>query len=257
MLLAIDIGNSEVTVGLFKEKELKGEWRVSSDLDKTPDEYGILISALLKSNGFTSTRISGVILSSVVPRLTSVFQNISEKYFSIMVPMQVTHRLETGLNIQYDRPEEIGVDRIVNATAAYHLYGGPVVIVDLGTATTFCVVSEKGEYLGGAIAPGLNLSLEALYSHAAKLPRIKIAKPSCVIGKDTHSSVQSGSVFGYVGLIDGMVRRIHHEIGSKAHVIGTGGLAKLIASECETISHVRQTLTLEGLMIIYGMNRNS
>ncbi len=254
MLLVCDIGNTEIVFGLFKESASIGQWRISTDLHKTSDEYGILLTHLLESQMEPVSQINGVIFSSVVPPLTPVFQSMIEEYFAIL-PMIVSEKLKTGLTIRYENPKEVGSDRIVNAAAAYNFYGGPLVIVDLGTATTFCVVSEGGDYLGGAIAPGLILSIEALFSRTAKLPRIELAKPDNVIGKDTTASMQSGSFFGYVGLINEIVQRIHAELGVEARVIATGGLSELIAPECKTITTIRPTLTLEGLMIIYSMNR--
>ncbi len=253
MLLVIDIGNSDVVFGIFKEKTLVGTWRIASDLHKASDEYGMLMCNLLTSHGISADAIKGVILSSVVPPLTPLFQEMSQRYFSID-PMIVSDLLKTGLTIQYDNPKEVGSDRIVNAAAAYQLYGGPLVIVDLGTATTFCVVSETGAYLGGVIAPGMALSAEALVKRAAKLPEVALKRPTQVIGSDTVGSMQSGFFFGTVGLIDEIVKRIHDEIGKKTVVIATGGLAALVAGDCKSISKIRPTLTLEGLMIIYGMN---
>ncbi len=253
MLLVIDIGNTHVVFGIFKNEKLVGEWRIATHLHKTSDEYGILFADLLKAGKITVSKIKGAILSSVVPPLTPVFQEMTERYFSLAA-MVVTHTLKTGLKIQYDHPKEVGADRIVNAAAAYRLFGGPVVIVDLGTATTFCVVSEGGDYLGGAIAPGLTISAEALFARAAKLPRIELSKPKSVIGRDTVTSMQSGIIFGYVGLVNEIVHRIQAEIGREALVVATGGLSSLIASECKTISKVRPTLTLEGLMIIFKLN---
>lgn len=253
MLLVIDIGNTHVVFGVFKNEKLIGEWRIATHLHKTSDEYGILFTDLLTAGKVRPSRLKGAILSSVVPPLTPIFQEMSEKYFNLKA-MVVTHALKTGLKIQYDHPKEVGADRIVNAAAAYRLYGGPVIIVDLGTATTFCVVSEKGEYLGGAIAPGLMISADALFARAAKLPRVELSKPKSVIGRDTVTSMQSGMIFGYVGLVNEIVSRIHAELGREGRVVATGGLSALIASECKTISTVRPTLTLEGLMIIYKMN---
>lgn len=253
MLLAIDIGNTDLVLGLFKEKKLMGTWRVASDPDKTTDEYGILLCSLLQHQGHQPSAIKRVIVSSVVPPLTPVLQSVSEKYFS-GPPMVVTCALKTGLTIKYTRPEEVGADRIVNAAAAFHLYGGPIVIVDLGTATTFCVVTEKGEYLGGAIAPGMALSADALFHRTAKLPKIELAKPESIIGRDTATSMQSGVFFGYIGLINEIVDRILKDIGNEVRVVATGGLAGLIAPECRSISMILPTLTLEGLMIIYNMN---
>ncbi len=253
MLLAIDIGNTDLVFGLFEEKKLIETWRIASDTRKTADEYGILLCGLLQYKGQAPASIDQVILSSVVPPLTPIFQTLSKKYFS-KEPMVVTADLKTGLTIKYTRPEEVGSDRIVNAAAAYRLYGGPLVIVDLGTATTFCAVTQKGEYLGGAIAPGMALSADALFKRTAKLPKIEVAKPESVIGKDTVQSMQSGLFFGYIGLINEIVDRIQQEIGSEAQVLATGGLAGLIAPECRSISLVLPTLTLEGLMIIYHLN---
>ena len=253
MLLVIDIGNTHVVFGIFKNEKWVGEWRIATHLHKTSDEYGILFTDLLNSGKVTPSKIKGAILSSVVPPLTPIFQEMTEKYF-LLKAMVVTHDLKTGLKIRYDHPKEVGADRIVNAVAAYHFFGGPVIIVDFGTATTFCVVSEKGEYLGGAIAPGLMISADALFSRAAKLPRVELVKPKSVIGKDTVTSMQSGMIFGYVGLVNEIVRRIQEEIGREALVVATGGLSRLIASECKAISKVRPTLTLEGLMIIFKMN---
>lgn len=256
MLLALDIGNTNVVFGVFNKEKLLGEWRVSTRLHKTSDEYGVLLRDLLTAQKINSSKIKGAILSSVVPPLTPVFQEMAEKHFGVRA-MVVSHRLKTGLRIQYDQPGEIGADRIVNAVAAYHLYGGPVIIVDFGTATTFCVVSEKGDYLGGAIAPGLMISADALFSRAAKLPRVELTKPKSVIGKDTVSSMQSGMIFGYVGLVDEIIRRIRQELGKELQVVATGGLSTLISPECKTIAKIRPTLTLEGLMIIYKMNQPS
>lgn len=253
MLLVIDVGNTNVAFGIFKGKDLIGEWRVATHLHKTADEYGILLVDLLQAQKMAPSKVKGAILSSVVPPLTPVFQEMARKYFS-QEAMVVTHSLKTGIRIHYDQPKEIGADRIVNAAAAYHLYGGPVVIVDFGTATTFCVVSESGDYLGGAIAPGLVISADALFSRAAKLPRVELIKPKSIIGRDTVSSMQSGMIFGYVGLVNEIVHRIHREIGTEALVVATGGLSSLIAPECNVIQKIRPTLTLEGLMIIYGLN---
>jgi type III pantothenate kinase len=253
MLLVIDVGNTNVVFGIFQQKKLVGEWRVATHLHKTADEYGILLIDLLLAQKIPVSKVKGAILSSVVPPLTPVFQEMTRKYFSLET-MVVTHALETGLQIKYDQPKEIGADRIVNAAAAYRLYGGPVIIVDFGTATTFCVVSETGDYLGGAIAPGLIISADALFSRAAKLPRVELTKPKKMIGRDTVSSMQSGMIFGYVGLVNEIVRRIHREIGTEAQVVATGGLSSLIAPECDTIQKVRPALTLEGLMIIYNLN---
>src|SRR3989338_953369 len=242
MLLVIDIGNTTVVFGVFKKGRLIGEWRIATRHHKTSDEYGILLLDLLNAQKVPYSKIDGAILSSVVPPLTPVFQEMTEKYFG-QETMVVSHTLKTGLKIEYENPKEVGADRIVNAAAAYHLYGGPVIIVDFGTATTFCVVSKKGGYLGGAIAPGLMISAEALFTRAAKLPRVELVKPKNVIGKDTISSMQSGMIFGYIGLVDEIIRRIMGELGQKPLVVATGGLSRRIGSECAAISKIRPTLT--------------
>ncbi len=254
ILLALDVGNTNIVSGVFKGEKLLGERRLETIPHQTRDEYANFLSDFLSSLELTFTEISDVILSSVVPKLSPVFRQLTEQYTSSKA-LVVSHSIKTGLKIQSRHPEEVGADRIVNAAAAYHLYGGPVVIVDFGTATTFCVVSREGGYEGGAIAPGLSLSADALFSNAAKLPRVALKKPAMAIGKETLSSMQSGIIFGHVGLVNELLTRIHSEIGRETPVVATGGLAGFIASECPLISEIRPTLTLEGLMIIYRMNR--
>ena len=253
MLLVIDIGNTEIVSGLFKGETLAGQWRIATHLHKTADEYGLQLLQLLKIRHYAADQIDGVIVSSVVPPLTSIFVEMIAHYFSVH-PMIVSEKLKTGLTIRYENPREVGADRIVNAAAAFDLYGGPLIIVDLGTATTFCAVNEAGDYLGGAIAPGMALSAEALVNRAAKLPRVELCQPETIIGQDTVSSIQSGLFFGYVGLINEIIQRINQEMGTKPQVIATGGLVGLIASECRGITKIHPTLTLQGLMIIYKMN---
>lgn len=253
MLFVIDIGNTEIVAGLFEKEVLVGQWRISTHLHKTADEYGLQVLQLLETQNYTATQVDGVILSSVVPPLSTIFQDMIACYFSL-TPIIVSEKIETGLTICYENPGEVGADRLVNAAAAYHLYGGPLIIVDLGTATTFCAISKQGDYLGGAIAPGMALSAEALVNRAAKLPRVALRKPACVIGKDTVSSMQSGIFFGYIGLINEIIHRIHQETGVQSKVLATGGLSGLIAPECHSISKIHPTLTLQGLMIIYRMN---
>ncbi len=253
MLLVIDIGNTEIVAGLFEKEDLLGQWRISTHLHKTADEYGLQLLQLLKIQTDAATQIDGVIFSSVVPPLTAIFKEMIGSYFS-QTPLIVSEKTKTGLQIRCDNPKEVGADRLVNAAAAYHLYGGPLIIVDLGTATTFCAITQQGEYLGGAIAPGMALSAEALVNRAAKLPRVELKKPETAIGKDTVSSMQSGVFFGYIGLINEMIQRIDAETDTSSQVIATGGLAPLIAPECHRISKIHPTLTLQGLMIIYGMN---
>ncbi len=254
MLLTLDIGNTHVVLGVFKKDKLLGEWRIATHLHKTADEYGLLVVNLLALSKITPRQITGAILSSVVPPLTPLFQGMVKQYFK-QDPLTVTASLKTGIRIRYDHPDEIGADRIANAAAGYHLFGGPLIIVDFGTATTFCVISKSGDYLGGAIAPGLILSAEALSTRTAKLPKIALAKPASVIGKDTISGMQSGLIFGYIGLVDALIQRIQGELGTVTEVIATGGLCALMAPECKTIKKIQPALTLEGLMIIYNLNR--
>ena len=254
MLLTIDIGNSNIVLGLFQKKQLMGEWRISSHPHKTVDEYAIMMEDLFSLKKVLPEEIDGVILSSVVPPLTPIFKEIATKYFHAKA-MVVTHHLKLGLTFQYENPGEIGADRIVNAVAGYQIYGGPLIIVDFGTATTFCSLSKKGCYRGGVIAPGLSISAEALFQRAAKLPRIELIKPEKVIGKDTITSMQSGIIFGYAGLVEKTIERIKMETREKATVIATGGLAGLIAPETTSIDKLHPHLTLEGLKIIYELNR--
>lgn len=253
MLLAIDIGNTSIVLGVFEEERLLSSWRLSTRPDRTSDEYGALILNLLMINGLKAKGIDGIILSSVVPPLTPVFEEIAEKYFD-KKPMIVSSKLDTGIKILYKKPEEVGADRIVNASAAYHIYGGPIIIVDFGTATTFCYVTTKGEYLGGVISPGIKISAEALFERAAKLPRINLSRPPKVIGDDTVTAMQSGIILGHAGIVDRIVEEIKAEVGENPYVIATGGLAELIAPEAKTIKEVRPSLTLEGLRIIYSRN---
>ncbi len=253
MLLAIDIGNTSIVIGLFKGENLSFSWRLSSRPERTFDEYGALILGLLAVNGLKSEDIDGVIFSSVVPPLTPVFEEMAKRYFNRR-PIVVSSELDTGIKILYKKPEEVGADRIVNAAAAYHIYGGPVIIVDFGTATTFCYVTSKGEYFGGVISPGLEISADALFERAAKLPRVSLSRPSKIIGDDTVTAMQAGLVIGHAGLVDRIVEEIKRDIGEELYVIATGGLAGLIAPESRAIKEVRPSLTLEGLRIIYSRN---
>lgn len=256
MLLAIDIGNTNIVWGVFDGDRLVADWRIGTDHSKTTDEYAILLLDLLRVEGISPDRVDGVILSSVVPPLTPLFEELAETYFH-RLPLNVSAEMETGLIIKYTNPREVGSDRIVNAAAAYRRYGGPLIIVDFGTATTFCAVTADGEYLGGAIAPGLRISAEALYARTAKLPKIELARPKSAIGQDTVASMQAGLVFGYAGLVDELVRRIQQELGRDCFVLATGGLAGLIAPESRSIREVRPQLTLEGLALLYALNRPS
>ena len=254
MLLAIDIGNTNVVCGLFEGPTLRAHWRLATESRRTDNEYGILLLNLLQNAGFTPDRITGCILSSVVPALTGTFDSLVQAYFH-RTPVIVGPETDSGLILRYANPKEIGSDRIVNAAAAHARYQSDLIIVDFGTATTFCAVTKSAEYLGGVIAPGLGISADALFSRTAKLPKVEIIRPKTVIGKDTIGGIQSGLLFGYVGLVDGIVRRMERELGRTSMVIATGGLATVIAQETETIREVLPFLTLEGLELLYHRNR--
>ncbi len=253
MLLAIDVGNTHIMLGVYREENILVYWRLATRKESTEDELGMVIKDLLHNSRINLPEISLIAISSVVPPLMYSLERMANKYFNLE-PLVVGPGIKTGLNIVTDNPREVGADRIVNAVAAYNLYNGPLIIVDFGTATTFCAVSKNGEYLGGVIAPGIGISLEALFDKAAKLPRVEIIRPPQVIGKDTVSSMQSGIVFGYVGQVDGIVRRMMKEFPEVPKVIATGGFASMIARESETICKVNSLLTLEGLRIISKMN---
>jgi type III pantothenate kinase len=254
MLLAIDIGNTNVVLGVFDKDKLVENWRVGTNAQITPDEYAMTFKDLFNFAGIEFKLITGVIISTVVPPLLPVMTEMSRKYFRIE-PMIVTHEIKSGITIRYDNPKEVGADRIVNAAAAYKIYGGPIIIVDFGTATTFCAVTKDGEYLGGAITPGVKISAEALFQRASKLPRVELTKPPKVIGTDTISAMQAGIIYGYAGLVDGIVERMKKELSSHAKVVATGGLAELVSPETKTIQEVKPHLTLEGLRLLYEINR--
>ena len=256
MLLAIDIGNTNVVAGVFEGPTLLSHWRLATDPKKTADEYGVLCLSLMARSGRVPEHITGAIISSVVPALTETFESMIETSFGC-TPITVSSDLETGLTLKYLNPKEIGSDRIVNAAAAYEKFRRDLIIVDFGTATTFCAVSGTGEYLGGVIAPGLGISAEALFSRAAKLSKVELARPKTVIGTDTASSIQSGLIFGYAGLVDTLVQRIEIERGHSSFVIATGGLAQVIASEARSIQHIEPFLTLQGLELLYRRARRT
>lgn len=249
-LLALDVGNSNITAGAFVEGTLASSWRLSTDRQRTADEYGAMLTLLLSHAGITPGELAGVALCSVVPPLARTMDALLARYFPAPL-LTVDHDTDTGIRVSYNPPGDVGPDRIVNAAAAYHQHGGPCVIVDFGTATTFDVVSAAGEYQGGAISPGIGISLEALFARAARLPRIDLVRPPHVIGRTTRESMQSGIVFGFAGQVDAIVSRMCAELGPKTRVVATGGLAELIAPETESIQEVRPELTLEGLEIIW------
>jgi type III pantothenate kinase len=254
MLLAIDIGNTNVVLGVFDKGHLRESWRIGTKSSITADEYAVIVKDLFSFSGSDFRQIDGIIISTVVPPLLSIMTEMSRKYFKIE-PMVVTSELKTGITLSYENPREIGADRIVNAAAAFKLYGGPLIIIDFGTATTFCAVTANGEYLGGAITPGVKISAEALYQRAAKLPRVELTRPRTIIGRDTVSAMQAGILYGYAGLVDGIVERMKKELSPEARVIATGGLAELVTPETRSTIEVRPNLTLEGLQFIYDANR--
>ncbi|WP_130808062.1 type III pantothenate kinase [Senegalia massiliensis] len=255
MVLVIDVGNTNTVLGIYEGEELLKYWRISTDKNKTSDEYGMLIDRLFSYNGYKLTEVESVIISSVVPPLMYSLQAMSIKYCN-KEALVIGPGIKTGMNIIYDNPREVGADRIVNAVSAYRKYGGPVIIVDFGTATTFCAVSENGDYLGGVISPGIKISSEALFLRAAKLPKVELSKPEKVICRNTVNSMQSGIIFGYVGLVDHLVDRMKRELNlESAKVIATGGLSTLIAEESKNIDKVDKLLTLEGLRMIHEINK--
>lgn len=254
MLLVIDIGNTNIVYGIYDGEKLLHHWRVSTNRNSTADEYGVALRTLFTYAGFNHADIDAIAIASVVPPLNPAIEQMCRRYFGIE-PLVIGPGVKTGLPIRYENPREIGADRIVDAVAGYAKYGGPLIIVDFGTATTFGVISADGAYLGGAICPGVGTSTEALFQRAARLPRIELVKPKSVIGKNTVAGMQAGIIYGYVGLVDGIVRRIMAELGQKCRVVATGGLAELIAPETETIETVDQFLTLEGMRLVYLRNK--
>jgi type III pantothenate kinase len=257
LLLVIDVGNTNIVFGVYQDKELLYDWRIATEKDRTSDEYGLLFEQIFRYNGIDPKDVENVIISSVVPPLMHTLPAMSMKYFNIN-PIVVGPGVKTGMNIKYDNPREVGADRIVNAVAAYEKYGGPLIIVDFGTAITFCAVSKEGDYLGGAITPGIKISAEALFMRTAKLPKVEIAKPEKVIAKNTINSIQSGLVYGYIGLVDYIIEKMIDEMNSndnQVNIIATGGFSNLIASESKYIKKIDKFLTLDGLRIIYERNK--
>jgi type III pantothenate kinase len=254
MLLAIDIGNTNIVFGLYDGNDLIGHWRISTDHAKMPDEYGLLFMSMLAHKGFDVAAIDGICMSSVVPPLTEILQEMLDEYVGAET-LVVGGGVKTGVDIRYESPRDVGADRVVNAAAAQRFYGGPACVVDFGTGTTFDALSAKGEYLGGAIAPGIRVAAEALFQRTAKLPRIDLQRPPQAIGKNTPDAMRSGILFGYVALVEGMIARFRLELGPTMKTIATGGLARVIAQETTVIQHIDPWLTLKGLRIIYDLNR--
>lgn len=258
MLLVFDVGNTNIVIGVYKERKLLTDWRLSTTLQRSADEFGIAIINLFEKANLNYKEVDSVIVSSVVPNIMYSLEHGIRKYFKLE-PVIVGPGVKTGINIKYDNPKEVGADRIVNAVAAHELYRKPLVIIDFGTATTFCAVGENADYYGGAIVPGIRIASEALFERAARLPRIELVKPGHIICKNTVQSMQAGIIYGYIGQVDYIVNKMKGEMKklgqSNPYVVATGGLAKLVASESTTIEEVNPFLTLEGLRIIYEKNR--
>ncbi|TCP57687.1 pantothenate kinase [Tumebacillus sp. BK434] len=254
MILVLDVGNTNITLGVYKGNDLLYHWRIATIRERTEDELGILVKSLLADKGIAVGEINGIAISSVVPPLMFALERMSNKYFGHK-PIVIGPGVKTGLNIKYENPREVGADRIVNAVAAIEKYGYPLIIVDFGTATTFCVINDVGDYMGGVVAPGINISTEALFRHAAKLPRIEITRPASVVGRNTITSMQSGVLYGFTGQVDGIVSRIKKEFNLPFKVIATGGLASLISAESFEIEIQDDNLTLDGLRIIWDRNQ--
>jgi type III pantothenate kinase len=254
MLLAIDVGNTNIALGVFEGETLRATWNVATDIDKTADEYAVLLLNLLPREGLNLSDIDHVSIACVVPPLLTIFEELSQRYFKIS-PLIIGPGVKTGVRICTDNPREVGADRVANAAAAHHLYSGPMILIDFGTATTLDVLSKEGDYLGGAIAPGILISAEALFERASKLPRVELVPPEHAIGKNTVTTMQSGIIFGYVGLIESLVKRMNHELGQEAYVVATGGLAEIIARQTKVVNTVNMHLTLIGLHLIHEMNR--
>jgi len=254
MLLAADIGNTNIAFGVFEGEQLRATWRMATDVNRMADEYAALLLNLLHYQGLEASDVKEVSLCCVVPPLRATFEELCQRYFNIS-PLVVGAGIKTGVRIRMDNPREVGADRIADAVAAHHLYGGPVIIIDLGTATTFGIVSKEGDYIGGVIATGIATAAEALFSRTAQLPRVELIRPKRVIGTNTVTAIQSGIIYGYASLVEGIVARIQQELGEKARVVATGGYSGLIARETVVIDEVNPDLTLVGLRLIYLMNK--
>lgn len=258
MLLVFDVGNTNIVLGVYDDKKLLIDWRMATTTQRTADEYGVVVINLFEKAGLNYKDIDAVVVSSVVPNIMYSLEHMIKKYFYVE-PLIVGPGIKTGINIKYDNPKEVGADRIVNAVAAHEIYKKSLIIVDFGTATTFCAVGKNGDYYGGAITPGIKIASDALFERAAKLPRIELIKPPTVICKNTVQSMQSGIIYGYAGLVDNIVSKMKNEMielkEEEPFVVATGGLSKLIATESKTINEINPYLTLEGLRIIYEKNR--
>jgi type III pantothenate kinase len=255
MLLAIDVGNTNIVVGLFRGEQLKGNWRLATDAARTADEYAVLLDGLLRHGGNSFDQVSGVAISSVVPTLTATFQELSERYLDLP-SLVVTADIETGINIAIENPVELGADRIVNALAAGRMHRLPAIVIDFGTATTFDAISQRGELLGSAIAPGLQTAMEGLYQRAARLFSVELVAPRSSIGRTTVTALQSGGVYGYVALVEGLVARIRREMSGDPLVIATGGLADCVVRETDVVDVTDPDLTLHGLRLIHELNQD-
>jgi type III pantothenate kinase len=256
MLLVIDIGNTSITLGLYKSEKLGPCWRLASDNERTSDEYGILLVQLLERAGIRSDNVRAISIACVVPPLAGIFDRVCRDYLNT-IPLFVNAGTRTGVPLRYEDPKQVGADRVVNAAAVRNMHKLPACVVDFGTATIFDAISADGEYLGGAIAPGIGIASDALFRRAAKLPRVEIMRPPSAIGRNTVQSLQSGLLYGYVGLVEGMVARFRSELGPEMKTIGTGELVELIAKETHSIDQIEPWLALQGLKIIYELNRNS
>ncbi|KEI94275.1 type III pantothenate kinase [Clostridium botulinum] len=258
MILVLDVGNTNIVLGIYKNKELIANWRLATDNKRTADEYGIQVIELFSHNNLSFSDIEGVIISSVVPNIMYSLEHMISKYFNIR-PIIVGPGVKTGINIKYDNPKEVGADRIVNAVAAHEIYKKPLIIIDFGTATTFCAVTKEANYLGGTICPGIKISSDALFDKAAKLPRVELVKTPGVICKNTVASIQSGIIYGYAGQVDYIVSKMKKEMmdlgEEEPFVVATGGFAKLISEESKSIDEINAILTLEGLRVIYEKNK--
>ncbi|MBE3574450.1 MAG: type III pantothenate kinase [Firmicutes bacterium] len=253
MLLAIDVGNTNVVVGVYQKGKLLYHWRMATDPERTADEYGVFIRAFLRHEGLDPAAVDSVVVATVVPPVIPAVEEMARHYFHCQ-PLFVEPGIRTGLAIKYENPKEVGADRIANAVAALELYGAPAIVVDFGTATTFDAISPAGEYLGGAIAPGVWISAEALFSHTAQLRRVELVKPRQAIGRNTVSALQAGILYGVIGQVRELVQRMKEELGSQTRVVATGGLASMVAREVPEIEVVNPMLTLEGLRLIYERN---